>query len=71
MRKYLAVFLNHFPKNKKLFGGPCILIGAIYRSPSYSEAEFCDIFDEIIEISDNKGYILIAGDFYIDLKKTI
>ena len=52
-----------------MFGGPCILIGAIYRSPSYNEAEFCDIFDEIIEICDNNGYILIAGDFNIDWKK--
>ena len=31
-----------------------ILICAIYRSPSYNESEFFDIFEEIIEeISDN------------------
>ena len=47
-----------------------ILIGAVYRSPSYSEAEFCDIFDEIIEeISHNNCDILIAGNFNIDWKK--
>ena len=43
------------------------IIGAIYRSPSYSEAEFYDTFDEIIvEISDNNCDILIAGYFNID-----
>ena len=46
-----------------------ILISAIYRSLSYSEAEFCDIFDEIIEeIRVNNCDILIAGDFNIEWK---
>ena len=46
------------------------LIGAIYRLPSYSEAEFRDIFGEIIEkLSDyNNCDILIARDFNIDWK---
>lgn len=48
-----------------------IIIGAIYRSPSYSESEFCDIFEQTIEeICDNDCDILIAGDFNIDWKKT-
>ena len=46
-----------------------ILISAIYRSPSYSEPEFCDIFEQTIQkICDINCEILIAGVFNIDLK---
>ena len=39
----------------------------IHISPNYSEAEFCDMFDEIIEgIIENNCDILISGDFNID-----
>ena len=38
---------------------------------NYSESEFSDIFEQTIaEICDNNCYILIAGDFNIDWKKT-
>ena len=49
-----------------------IFICAIYKSSSYSEAEFCDIFDEIIEeICANNCDIIIAEDFNIDWKKKL
>ena len=48
-----------------------ILIGVVYRSPSYSEVVVCDIFGEVIEeICDKKCDILIAGDFNKDAKNS-
>ena len=36
---------------------------------TYSEAEFCDIFDEIIEEICDNNCILIPGGFNIDWKR--
>lgn len=44
-----------------------IIIVIIYRSPSGSKSEFCDIFQDFVEeICDKNTDILIAGDFNID-----
>ncbi|XP_037822581.1 serine protease/ABC transporter B family protein tagA-like [Lucilia sericata] len=40
-----------------------IVIGAVYGSPSCSEAEFCIIFNDILDINCD---IIISGDFNID-----
>lgn len=47
-----------------------ILMCAVYRSPSGSEAEFCVAFQETLEVLSEKNCdILIMGDFNIDWSK--
>lgn len=47
-----------------------ILICAIYRSPSGSEAEFCEAFQEALDfISERNCDMIITGDFNIDWSK--
>lgn len=44
-----------------------IIITAVYRSPSYGEAEFCQIFEDTLEeICEDANDVIIAGDFNID-----
>ena len=44
-----------------------LIIVAVYRSPSSSEVEFCQICEEVMEEVYELPYnILIAGDFNID-----
>lgn len=56
----------YLAKNKNT----CLVIMAVYRSPSCREVEFCDAFDKIIETICETNYeIVIAGDFNIDWSK--
>lgn len=48
----------------------CFIILALYRSPSSPKAEFCDVFENILEdLCEKSVDIIIAGDFNIDWKK--
>ena len=43
------------------------IIAIIFRSPSYSKAEFCEDLQQFLEeLCENSNYIIIAGDFNID-----
>ena len=43
------------------------IIVIIYRSPSYSKAEFCDDLQQLLDnLCEKSNNILIAGDFNID-----
>lgn len=47
-----------------------IIIVAVYRSPSSSEREFCQLFSETLDtLNDINKNVIIAGDFNIDWKK--
>lgn len=44
-----------------------IIITAVYRSPSYGEAEFCQIFEDTLEeICEDANDVILAGDINVD-----
>ena len=47
--------------------GISFIIAIIYRSPSYSKAEFCEDLQQFLEeLCEDSNDIIIAGDFNID-----